>query len=82
MSVLWLCFDFLGLKYVTAGLERVILYLTPAIVLVLSRLFLNKAIDRRQYWAMAVAYIGIVIDRKSTRLNSSHMSESRMPSSA
>ena len=53
--------DFLGLKYVTAGLERVILYLTPAIVLVLSRLFLNKAIDRRQYWAMAVAYIGIVM---------------------
>ena len=53
--------DFLGLQYVTVGLERVILYLTPAIVLVLSKLFLKKPIDPRQYWAMAVAYLGIVM---------------------
>lgn len=53
--------DFLGLQYISAGLERVILYLTPAIVLVLSKFFLKKEIHRRQYWAMAVAYIGIVM---------------------
>lgn len=53
--------DFLGLQYISAGLERVILYLTPAIVLLLSKFFLNKAIDHRQYWAMAVAYVGIVL---------------------
>ena len=53
--------DFLGLQFVTVGLERVILYLTPAIVLVLSKWFLNKTIDRRQYWAMVVAYVGIVM---------------------
>jgi drug/metabolite transporter (DMT)-like permease len=53
--------DFLGLHYISAGLERVILYLTPAIVLVLSKLFLKKEIDRRQYWAMIVAYLGIVM---------------------
>jgi len=41
--------------------ERVILYLTPAIVLVLSKFLLKKEIDRRQYWAMAVAYLGIVL---------------------
>ena len=28
------------------------------------------------------AFVGSIIDRKSTRLNSSHVSESRMPSSA
>ena len=53
--------DFLGLQYISAGLERVILYLTPAIVLVLSKFLLKKEIDRRQYWAMAVAYVGIVL---------------------
>jgi len=53
--------DFLGLHYISAGLERVILYLTPAIVLVLSKFFLKKEIDRRQYWAMAVAYLGIMM---------------------
>lgn len=53
--------DFLGLHYISAGLERVILYLTPAIVLVLSKFFLKKEIDRRQYWAMVVAYLGIVM---------------------
>ncbi len=53
--------DFLGLHYISAGLERVILYLTPAIVLVLSKLFLKKEIDRRQYWAMVVAYLGIMM---------------------
>ena len=29
-----------------------------------------------------LALVGVLLDRKSTRLNSSHMSESRMPSSA
>ena len=29
-----------------------------------------------------VPYLGVVQDRKSTRLNSSHIEESRMPSSA
>jgi len=53
--------DFLGLHYISAGLERVILYLTPAIVLVLSKFFLKKEIVRRQYWAMVVAYLGIVM---------------------
>lgn len=53
--------DFLGLHYISAGLERVILYLTPAIVLVLSKFFLKKEIDRRQYWAMVVAYLGIMM---------------------
>ncbi len=53
--------DFLGLHYISAGLERIILYLTPAIVLVLSKFFLKKEIDRRQYWAMVVAYLGIMM---------------------
>ena len=32
--------------------------------------------------SMATASPGVLVDRKSTRLNSSHIEESRMPSSA
>ena len=34
------------------------------------------------YLVLGVSLIALAIDRKSTRLNSSHVSESRMPSSA
>lgn len=53
--------DFLGLQYISIGLERIILYLTPAIVIVLSRFMLKKIILRRQYYAMGIAYLGILI---------------------
>ena len=33
-------------------------------------------------WVVVKNYVEFVEDRKSTRLNSSHVSESRMPSSA
>ena len=37
--------------------------------------------SKAQVLAMTVSFL-LALDRKSTRLNSSHMSESRMPSSA
>jgi drug/metabolite transporter (DMT)-like permease len=52
--------DFLGLQYVTAGLERLILYLNPTIVLVLSVLFLRKRLRTLDWIALALAYGGIV----------------------
>lgn len=52
--------DFLGLQYITVGLERVILYLNPAIVLLLSAIFLRKRITPLQFAAMVIAYIGVV----------------------
>jgi drug/metabolite transporter (DMT)-like permease len=36
--------DFLGLQYLSAGMERIILFLYPTLVLVLSALFLGKRI--------------------------------------
>ena len=47
--------------------------------------FLNSAIGSKaapMRTILLVASIGIIIDRKSTRLNSSHNVASRMPSSA
>jgi drug/metabolite transporter (DMT)-like permease len=53
--------DFLGLEYVSAGLERIILYLNPTMVLVVSALALGKRIDSRQWLAMVVAYAGVLL---------------------
>jgi drug/metabolite transporter (DMT)-like permease len=53
--------DFLGLQYVSAGLERIILYLYPTVVLLVSAVVLGKPITRRQWLAMAVAYAGVLL---------------------
>ena len=52
--------DFLGLQYISAGLERVILYLSPTIVLLLSVIYLRKKIAPIEYIALAVSYSGVV----------------------
>lgn len=53
--------DFLGLRYITAALERLILYLYPTLVIVASALFLGKPVSRRMLAALALCYIGIGI---------------------
>lgn len=53
--------DFLGLQYISAGLERIILYLNPTLVLVISAIALKKRIDSRQWLAMGVAYAGVAL---------------------
>ena len=51
--------DFLGLQYISAGLERLILYLNPTIVLVLSAVVLRYRIQRHEALAFLLAYGGI-----------------------
>ena len=53
--------DFLGLQYVTASLERLMLFLYPTIVVVLSAIFLAQPITRRTVAALALSYGGIAI---------------------
>ena len=53
--------DFLGLQHISAALERLILYLSPTLVLLMSALFLGKRFDRRDVIALALAYAGIVL---------------------
>jgi drug/metabolite transporter (DMT)-like permease len=52
-------FDFLGLQYITAGLERLILFVYPTLVLLLSAIFLKKKIKQREYLALALTYFGV-----------------------
>ena len=53
--------DFLSLRYISVGLERIILYLNPTIVLVLSAWLFGRRIGPRQWQAMAVAYAGVTL---------------------
>jgi drug/metabolite transporter (DMT)-like permease len=54
-------FDFVGLQYITAGLERLILFIYPTLVVILSAVFFNKKIGRKEYFALALTYAGILI---------------------
>lgn len=53
--------DFLGLQYISASLERAILYLNPTIVLLLSAWWLRHAVKPAQLAAMGLSYAGVVI---------------------
>ena len=53
--------DFLGLAYITASLERLILYLNPTLVLALSALLHRTRITGRQLLALAVSYAGVTL---------------------
>lgn len=54
-------FDFLGLQYIKAGLERLILFIYPTMVLLISFIFLKKKITKAQAIGVAVTYLGVVV---------------------
>ncbi|MDZ4294302.1 MAG: DMT family transporter [Hydrogenophaga sp.] len=53
--------DFWGLQYVSASLERLILYLNPTLVLVLGWFIYKRRISGLQALAMAVSYAGVLL---------------------
>ena len=53
--------DFWGLEYISASLERLILYLNPTLVLVLGWVLFKKRISQRQAVAMAISYSGVLL---------------------
>jgi drug/metabolite transporter (DMT)-like permease len=52
--------DFAGLRYISAGLERLILYLSPTLVLVLGVLKFQHKASRQQIVALGVSYAGVM----------------------
>jgi drug/metabolite transporter (DMT)-like permease len=69
LGVVWLGFcgyylasflDFAGLQYVSASLERLILYLYPTLVLLLGIVLYGQRASRHQWMGMAVSYAGVV----------------------
>jgi drug/metabolite transporter (DMT)-like permease len=53
--------DFAGLAYVTASLERLILYLTPTLVLVIGWLLYRKRASRLQLLGTLISYAGVLL---------------------
>ncbi|MEN9688185.1 MAG: hypothetical protein RI998_182 [Pseudomonadota bacterium] len=53
--------DFLGLQTITAGLERLIIYLNPTLVMLLSALIYKHRLLPRRVWAMAISYGGVLL---------------------
>lgn len=70
LTIVWLGFigyylgsylDFAGLQYISAGLGRLILYLYPTLVLLLSAVFLKQSIRARHLVSLALSYGGIAL---------------------
>jgi drug/metabolite transporter (DMT)-like permease len=53
--------DFIGLQYVSAGVGRLIMFLYPTLVIILSALFLKKNPTARELAALAITYTGIAL---------------------
>ena len=53
--------DFLGLQYITAGLGRLLLFVYPTLVVILSWLLLHKRAGVREVVALAVTYGGLAL---------------------
>jgi drug/metabolite transporter (DMT)-like permease len=51
--------DFAGLAYISASLERLILYLNPTLVLFLGVVLHGKRVTRQQLMALGVSYAGV-----------------------
>lgn len=52
--------DFIGLQYISAGLERVILFLYPTFVVLLSAIAFKRMITLREILALGLSYGGMV----------------------
>jgi drug/metabolite transporter (DMT)-like permease len=54
-------FDFVGLQYITVALERLVLFLYPTFVVLISAAWLGRRIGGRDVAALALSYVGIAL---------------------
>jgi len=52
-------FDFIGLQYVSASIERIILFIYPTLAVLLNLLIFKVAISKKQWIAIFITYLGI-----------------------
>ncbi len=64
--------DFEGLQYISAGLERLILFLYPTFVVLINGIYLKQKIAAVQKWALALTYAGICIAYTSELYTDAH----------
>lgn len=54
-------FDFIGLEYISAGLERITLFVYPTLVLIIGSVLFKRKIKRAEVFAILLTYSGIVV---------------------
>jgi drug/metabolite transporter (DMT)-like permease len=54
-------FDFIGLQFISAALERLILFLYPSFTAFINYFLFRQKLSRRQGWALLITYLGIGI---------------------
>jgi len=52
--------DFLGLQYISAGIERLVLFIYPTMVLLISSLVFRSKIKPYQWLALIITYLGLL----------------------
>jgi drug/metabolite transporter (DMT)-like permease len=53
--------DFLGLHYISAALERIVLFVYPTLVVMLSAVFLDQPLTRRTALLLLASYTGVAL---------------------
>jgi drug/metabolite transporter (DMT)-like permease len=53
--------DFLGLRYISAALERIVLFIYPTLVVLMSALLLGKPLTRRTVLLLMLSYTGVAL---------------------
>lgn len=53
--------DFLGLQFISAGLERLVLFLYPTLTVLITVLVLKRPASRLTWVAVAVSYVGMAL---------------------
>ena len=54
-------FDFIGLQFISAGLERLILFIYPTLAVILNAIIFRQRVNGYQKLAMVLTYAGIAI---------------------
>jgi drug/metabolite transporter (DMT)-like permease len=54
-------FDFLGLQFISAGLERLILFTYPTLTILIGVLFMGRKLHRREAVSLLFSYVGIAL---------------------
>lgn len=54
-------FDFMGLQFIKAGLERIILFIYPTLVVLLTWIFFKKRLTKKQLIAILITYFGVLV---------------------
>ncbi|HEY3402121.1 MAG TPA: DMT family transporter [Ohtaekwangia sp.] len=64
--------DFLGLQYISAGMERLILFIYPTLVVLMSSLVYKQKIVPYQWIALVITYAGLLLAFQSEVSFTSH----------